>query len=428
MPMVNELMGWEFDFAFMDYGERWRQHRKLMHQAFHPTASENYHPQQLRAARRLIQKLPTADDFIAELRQMAGETIISIAYGLDVQPKNDPYVEIAEKGVHPLLEAGVPGAFLVDSLPVLKYVPEWFPGASFKRKAKEWKRLAQDMFNRPFEAMLSEVERGDAKVSFASESLQKMRSGLGGVYTEENIKSVASTMYQGNEYRLLRLKHCFLTTPVKSPAGSDTTVATLGFCVISLLANPTLIKRAQDEIDSVTDGARLPDFGDEESFPFVSALVKETLRYWSLAPMAVPHLLNIEDEYNGYRLPAGSIIVPNAWAMLHNEVVYSDPFVFNPDRFLDSDKTMDNHFNAAWGFGRRICPGRFMGFASVWITLASILAVYDIEKDIGPDGKPIEPSHEYRSSILAFPQRYPCKFIPRSSAAKQLLLLSHDAE
>lgn len=83
---------------------------------------------------------------------MAGETILSVAYGLDIKPKDDPYIQTAERGVHPLVAAAVPGAFLVDMLPILKYVPEWMPGAGFQKKAREWARLAMTMVDMPYEA------------------------------------------------------------------------------------------------------------------------------------------------------------------------------------------------------------------------------------------------------------------------------------
>jgi len=81
---------------------------------------------------------------------MAGEVIMSIAYGIDVKPKDDPFIMAAEEGVHPVVAAGVPGAFLVDSIPILKYVPEWVPGAGFKKKAREWNKLARIMVEEPF--------------------------------------------------------------------------------------------------------------------------------------------------------------------------------------------------------------------------------------------------------------------------------------
>jgi hypothetical protein len=77
---------------------------------------------------------------------------MSVAYGLDIKSKDDPYIQTAERGVHPLVAAAVPGAFLVDMIPILKYVPEWMPGAGFQKKAREWGKLAKTMVDIPFEA------------------------------------------------------------------------------------------------------------------------------------------------------------------------------------------------------------------------------------------------------------------------------------
>lgn len=83
---------------------------------------------------------------------MAGGTIISIAYGIEVLQENDPYIEHAERAIKPLVIAGVPGTFLVDTFPILKRVPDWIPGASFKHKAKAWRELSQAMVEVPFDA------------------------------------------------------------------------------------------------------------------------------------------------------------------------------------------------------------------------------------------------------------------------------------
>lgn len=83
---------------------------------------------------------------------LAGETIMSITYGVDVRPQHDPYIELAERAADAVVTAAVPGAFLVDAIPILKYVPSWMPGAGFKRQAKEWKKDAIAMVNVPFRA------------------------------------------------------------------------------------------------------------------------------------------------------------------------------------------------------------------------------------------------------------------------------------
>jgi hypothetical protein len=98
---------------------------------------------------------------------MAGETVLSIAYGLPIQPKDDIYIQTAEQGVHPLVAAAVPGAFLVDMLPWLKYVPEWMPGAGFQKKAREWGALAMRMVDLPFT---------DAKKRIVSDTITRLTS------------------------------------------------------------------------------------------------------------------------------------------------------------------------------------------------------------------------------------------------------------
>ena len=99
---------------------------------------------------------------------------------------------------------------------------------------------------------------------------------------------------------------------------------------MGLLDKPDVLKRAQAELDAVVKPGHLPDFEDEESLPFITAIVKETLRWRVVAPIggsvltligkrlimiyiAFPRLLDYDDEYKGYRIPAGSVIIPNAW-------------------------------------------------------------------------------------------------------------------
>ena len=41
-----------------------------------------------------------------------------------------------------------------------------------------------------------------------------------------------------------------------------------------------------------------------------------------------------DDEYNGYHIPAGSMIMINVWRILHNPEKYPEPDTFNPDRYL----------------------------------------------------------------------------------------------
>lgn len=88
---------------------------------------------------------------------------------------------------------------------------------------------------------------------------------------------------------------------------------------------------------------------------------------------------------------------------MHDPTTYPDPSTFNPERFLcrtpDGELALDPNVpdpsHAAFGFGRRICPGRFMAYQSVWLTLASLLCAFHIERSKDGRGVPIVPSGEY---------------------------------
>ena len=75
---------------------------------------------------------------------------MSIVYGIDIKESEDPYISVAEGAVSGLAEAGILGTFWVDFFPILKYVPSWFPGAGFQKKAVHWKVLLTTMAEKPF--------------------------------------------------------------------------------------------------------------------------------------------------------------------------------------------------------------------------------------------------------------------------------------
>ena len=79
---------------------------------------------------------------------------MSMAYGIQIKEKNDPFINLAEAAVKALSEATVPGAFLVDLIPTLKYVPEFVPGAGFKKQARIWRKLQEDFRERPYLASI----------------------------------------------------------------------------------------------------------------------------------------------------------------------------------------------------------------------------------------------------------------------------------
>ncbi|KAK7031931.1 cytochrome P450 [Favolaschia claudopus] len=407
---MRQLMSWGFSVGFMKYGERWRAHRKLLHDAFNTSANKQFHAQERAAAQVLLRRIlqdphSRCCNVMKHFRHLAGSLVMDITYGIDVCETEDPYINIAEKAMHGLSVASVPGAFLVESLPVLKYVPDWVPGAGFKRNAKEWKKWTCDLLEVPFKETQRNMRLGKARSSFVSSNLRRLEPEdmeSTDKDKESVIRGTAGSMYG---------------------AGSDTTAAALGTFVPGMLLNPNVQQKAQAELDAVLGLGQLPDFSDRDALPYVTAILKETLRWRPVTPMAIPHYLSVDDQYQGYRIPANSVIIGNAWAILHDENMYPNADNFNPERFLLNGKLNPEIRDpeAAFGFGRRICPGRHVATSTLWITIASILSTFSVRKAKKEDGEVIEPTHQYHPGLVSLPLPFECSFTPRSPQAVKII-------
>ena len=75
---------------------------------------------------------------------------MKIGYGIAAQESDDPYISIAEEVVTKINEASIPGTFWVDFFYILKYVPSWFPGAGFQKKAARVREAVDTMTDKPF--------------------------------------------------------------------------------------------------------------------------------------------------------------------------------------------------------------------------------------------------------------------------------------
>ncbi|KAJ7749720.1 cytochrome P450 [Mycena metata] len=403
VPMLTELMGWDFGIAFMKYGERWRAHRKMVHESFNVGSVKQFYPQERAATHKLLRRIlqNPGDDVVEQFRRMAGGLIMNVTYGIT---EEDPYITIAKEAMHGLSVASVPGTFLVDTIPALKYVPAWMPGAGFQRRAAKWRKVTRELLEVPFAETKRRMNIGIAPDSFTSLNLGALDDSAIGDKEEREltVKTSAANLYG---------------------AGADTTVSALGTFVLAMIENPEAQKKAQAELDSVVGVGNLPDFTDEAATPYISAIVKEVLRWRNVTPIAIPHYLTVEDEYRGYRIPAHSVVIGNAWAILHDEDMYPDPHSFKPERFL-----LDGKLNpairdpdAAFGFGRRICPGRNMATSSLWITIASILSTFNISKATDDYGDVVELSHEYVPGLIACPLPFKCSIAPRSPQAVEAI-------
>jgi cytochrome P450 len=83
--------------------------------------------------------------------------------------------------------------------------------------------------------------------------------------------------------------------------------------VLCMLLNTSIQQRAQAEIDAVVGHDRLPTLADRSRLPYLDACLKESARWAPVSTEGMAHLSRADDEYNGYFIPGGSIIIPSMW-------------------------------------------------------------------------------------------------------------------
>ncbi|KZT04209.1 cytochrome P450 [Laetiporus sulphureus 93-53] len=250
------------------------------------------------------------------------------------------------------------GQNYVDFLPWLRYIP----GVPYKVVAASYYDLAERTYRSLMDEAKRNFEGGKPAASIAARLLQS-QSEVEADYREQ----------------YWALGSFYL-------AGSDTqSIATQSF-IMALALNPDVLARAQAEVDNVVGNDCCPTYDDEDKLPYIRAMVREVLRWRPTGPTAIPHASIQDDEYKGYFIPGGSMVIPNIWSMQMDPKVFEQPETYNPQRYLD-DPNLPFH---AFGFGDRVCPGRRVAETTLFLTFATIVWAVDVRPAISPEtGKPI---------------------------------------
>ncbi|THH20292.1 hypothetical protein EW146_g1063 [Bondarzewia mesenterica] len=383
--MAGELIGWKNSIPLTPYGDRLRTYRSMLHRvigtrnkilAFHDRIEVGAYG----ALRRLLSQKP--ESLVNTLRKTSGSIILNISIGYHVEEDSDPFVHLVDVAVGDFSKAIEPGVWLVDIIPAIKYIPAWFPGASFKKVAANWAESLMAMVTQPYDFVKRQMADNTAAPSFMLEHLEGRDVSPD---EEDLIKWAAVGLYAG---------------------GTDTIASSMCSFFLAMTLYPEVQKLAQQEIDSVVGNDRLPTLDDR--LPYVEALVSEVLRWAPVAPLGkcfmILGLTKIQKPSirNGLwrqtEVPQSKIQDCTALALA--DVLFRPP---------------------------SICPGMHLVDASLFLQCATILAVFNITKAV-ENGVVIEPAVEYTSGSISHPKPFKCSVKPRSAKAEELIVSSQPVD
>ncbi|KAK7037753.1 hypothetical protein VNI00_010714 [Paramarasmius palmivorus] len=334
---IVAIAEWDFNLGLLNYSDAWRKGRSMYQQEFRPNAIVQLRPALQERVSTFMKKLcKSPEDFMDHIDLLSASLGLKIIYGINIENSRDPLITVAQEATQTIETIHTPSFIAVLKLcPNVMSIPRWVPIlGSVRQSIENTRKLLRDLKEQPVQSVQKNAASGFESDGIAPRLIRDMGSDKESI---RRIQEMAPTVYA---------------------ASAGTIMSSAGTFFLAMAKNAHAQKKAQQEIDSLTDRNRLPTLDDRGNLPYVEAIYRETLRWFPALPLGVPHMATQDDIYSGYDIPKGTILISNIWAMTHDEELYPDPDEFKPERFLNGNGNINDIL--AFGFGRRYRSTLFM--------------------------------------------------------------------
>lgn len=273
---------------------------------------------------------------------------------------------------------------LQDYIPILRLNPFNFHSA----KAREMRDRRDKYLTYLNDALDERIANGTHKPCIQANVILDREAKL----SKDELTSISLTMLSG---------------------GLDTITTQVAWFVALLSQHPEIQDKAVEEIRKhYGDDQPICDANDDQKCAYIVALVREALRYYTVVRLSLPRASIKDLPFKGTAIPKGTMVFLNAWACNMDDVVWSDPGVFRPERWLERpDAPM-----FTYGLGYRMCAGSLLANRELYLVFLRLLNSFAIKKHDDVDCHPVTGNAD-PTSLVALPPRYKSYFVPRNHAA-----------
>nr|AKI33952.1 cytochrome P450 76AD1-like protein [Abronia nealleyi] len=228
------------------------------------------------------------------------------------------------------------------------------------------------------------------------------------VTSASDVLDVLLNLYKEKELNMGEVNHLLVDI---FDAGTDTTSSTFEWAMAELVRHPETMKKAQDEIEQVLGKDATIQEADIPKMPYLQAIIKETLRLHPPTVFLLPRKAATNVELYGYVVPKDAQILVNLWAIGRDPLVWDQPNVFSPERFLNSDVDVKGRdFGLLpFGAGRRICPGMNLAYRMLTLMLATLLQSFEWKVENGEKAEDLDMDEKFG---IALQKTKPLQIIP----------------
>ncbi|KAL4734143.1 Fumitremorgin C synthase [Aspergillus similis] len=384
--------------SILPYGPEWKLQRNIRSSVLKPSMTMKYREVQDLETTQLMYELLSSNDFSINLRRCIASIFLTVAYG--ERCKDNVELEAIDQleDLNRAIAIHAETLFSGTAAIVMQLV---FPRALVERLPARWKKDADILHDK-----LTADLVGRARAALR-------RPGWNWVKEFHANREVEKVEGEARDFRLKRLAYMVGSLYEASMAASQA----LRIIILAGILHPEAVSRMQEELDTVVGRNRFPDFNDTGQLPWTQAFIKEAMRWRSLTPMGSPRATSDEDECRGYRIPRGATILVNVWAMNHDEMVFPEPFTFNPERWVHNPSLPQ----MLYGIGQRACPGRHMGQDSLSLGTARLFWAFDMVQPPGAEEIDQERFLDSGTTLASFVPDFEVQFTPRSAQHRRVI-------
>lgn len=228
-------------------------------------------------------------------------------------------------------------------------------------------------FNQIFETVIDERRKIDV------ETRSTAGGNVSGKDSKDFLEFLLKLKDEGDSDPPLTMGHLKALLLDMVVGGTDTSSNTIEFAMAEIINKPDVIKKAQQELDSVVGKNNIVEESFIQKLPYLQAVMKETLRLHPVLPLLVPHCPSQTCTVGDYTIPEGSRVFVNVWAIQRDPSLWENPLNFDPERFLNKkwEYSGSDFRYFPFGSGRRMCAGTAMAERMVMYSLATLLHSFD---------------------------------------------------
>ncbi len=365
--MLSEVTGYSI---FVSNGAAWERHRRLMEPAFQQARIQDVFQLMQDAAVAVIERLDAATagaggadgveiTIDAEMTHYAGDIIFRTIF-------SEPMTAADAQRIFTAFETFQRIAYAHGMVANLGIPMSILPG---RRKARACAREIRAVLKSGLDRRLEKIRRGEEVPD---------NDILASLLTTSD--PLTGTRFDDGEL-LDQIAMLFL-------AGHETSAAALGW-TLYLVANDAQVQsRLQAEIDAVAQNRPL-GFSDLRALSITRNTFREAMRLYP--PVAfLTRDVDQAESVGTQPVPAGSSVFVSLWLLQRHTAIWSDPHVFDPDRFdrRDEREAIRSAY-LPFSAGPRVCVGAAFALQEATIVLAELFRRYTFTPVVGHTPEPV---------------------------------------